>query len=411
MALTVKKVAALTEPGRYGDGRGLYLQVTPAGVRSWLLRYERAGTERAMGLGPVDDFTLDEARERARKARQLLQDGIDPIDARKAERDRLKTEAALTAAKNVSFEQSARRFYDHHSPKWKNRKHAAQFLSTLSMYAFPVMGKLPVGAIDKTIILKAIQPIWHTKNETASRVRGRIEAVLDFARVSGWREGENPAAWTGNLAHALPAPGTFTHVKHHAALPFADVPEFMEQLRDREAIAARALEFTILTAARTGEVIHAQWCEFDLKTKVWTIPASRMKARREHRVPLSDRAVAIVNDLPQEAEFIFPGERKGTSLSNMAMAQLLKRMARSDVTVHGFRSTFRDWAAERTNFPNHVVEMALAHVIGDKVEAAYRRGDLFAKRTRLMTEWGRYCATIPSAASNVTLLHARSTRS
>jgi integrase len=209
--------------------------------------------------------------------------------------------------------------------------------------------------------------------------------------VNGWRDGENPAAWAGNLVHALPAPGTFTEVKHHAALPYADVPDFVARLREREGIAAKALEFTILTAARTGEVTGARWPELDLSAKLWIIPAGRMKARKEHRVPLTDRVVTLLKGLPREADYVFPGGRKGVAISNMAMAQLLKRMGRLDITVHGFRSTFRDWAAERTNYPNHVVEMALAHVIGDKVEAAYRRGDLFAKRTRLMAEWARYC--------------------
>jgi integrase len=417
MALTVDKVSKAKEPGRYGDGKGLYLQVTPAGVRSWILRYERDDTrpgregkrrERWMGLGSVADFTLAEARERARRARQLLADGIDPLDARRTERAKQLAEAAKAAATNVTFKEAAETYFKFHSPKWKNAKHRAQFLSTLKQYAFPVMSKVPVAAIDKTIVLKAIQPIWQDKNETASRVRGRIESVLDFAKVSGWRDGENPAAWSGNLAHALPAPGTFTKVKHHAALPHTEVPYFVAQLVTREGMAARALEFLVLTAARTGEVIGARWGELDLNAKLWTIPASRMKARKEHRVPLSDRAVAILKKLPRESDFVFPGSSQGISISNMAMAQLLKRMGRLDITVHGFRSTFRDWAAEHTNYPNHVVEMALAHVIGDKVEAAYRRGDLFAKRARLMTDWAKYCMTKPiDAANNVMPMRAR----
>lgn len=282
VALTAKQVAMLTEPGRYGDGRGLYLQVTPAGVRSWLLRYERGGRERAMGLGPVDDFTLAEARERARKARQLLQDGIDPIDARKQERARSASEAALASASNVTFKECSEQYFKFHSRKWKNSKHAAQFLSTLKMYAYPALCKLPVAAIDKTLVLKAIEPIWYTKTETASRVRGRIEAVLDFAKTRGYRTGENPAAWDGNLVHALPARAAIAEVDHHAALPYPELPAFMAQLATREGMAARALEFAIMTAARTGEVIGARWSEIDLDAKVWTVRAERMKAKKEH---------------------------------------------------------------------------------------------------------------------------------
>jgi integrase len=407
MALTVKRIDRLKEPGRYLDAHGLYLQVMNATNRSWLLRYERAGVKRWMGLGPLHAFTLDEARERARQARQLLADGIDPIEARRNERAEKETAAALAAAKAITFKEAAERYYAFHSPKWKNAKHAAQFLSTLSMYAYPILGKLPVGAIDKALVLKVITPIWQSKNETASRVRGRIESVLDFAKVNGWRDGENPAAWAGNLVHALPAPGSFTTVQHHKALPYADLPAFMPDLTAREGIAARALEFLILTATRTGEVIGARWDEIDLKEKLWIIPAGRMKARKEHRVPLTDPALKLLKALPREADFVFPGARKGIAISNMAMAELLKRMGRLHFTVHGFRSTFRDWAAERTNYPNHVVEMALAHVIGDKVEAAYRRGDLFAKRTKLMAEWARYCGTKPVTANNVTPIRAR----
>jgi integrase len=297
-------------------------------------------------------------------------------------------------------------YFKFHSRKWKNSKHTAQFLSTLRMYAYPTLGKIPVGAVDKALVLKAIETIWYTKTETASRVRGRIEAVLDFAKTRGYRTGENPATWDGNLVHALPARGTIAKVEHHAALPYSELPDFMAQLALREGIAARALEFTLLTAARTGEVIGALWSEIDLDTKVWTIPADRMKVRKEHRVPLTGRAVEILKALPRETDFVFPGGRKGAPISNMAMAQLLKRIERLDITVHGFRSTFRDWAAERTSYPNHIVEMALAHVIGDKVEAAYRRGDLFDKRRKLMEAWAAYC-TAARGDAKVTPLHAR----
>ncbi|MCK1417638.1 integrase arm-type DNA-binding domain-containing protein [Bradyrhizobium sp. CW4] len=403
MALSVKQITKLKQPGRYGDGHGLYLQVLSSSNRSWLLRYQRGGRERWMGLGPEADFTLEEARERARKARQLIKDGIDPIDERKSKRLQQMTEDAAKAAKAKTFGQVATEYFEFHSPKWKNQKHAAQFLSSLKTYAYPVIGKLPVAAVNKTLVLKVLQPIWKTKTETASRVRGRIEGVLDYARVNGWRDGDNPAAWLGNLEHALPAPGTISKVKHHAALPWTELPDFMIQLRQRDGVAAAALQFLILTATRTGEVIGATWDEIDLTAKVWTIPTDRMKAKRQHTVPLSDPVLQILKELPRESDFVFPGLSKGTAISNMAMAQLLKRMDRLDITVHGFRSTFRDWAAESTSYPNHVVEMALAHTIGDKVEAAYRRGELLGKRNRLMSDWARYCGSVKRSGEVVPL--------
>ena len=404
MALTTKKVAGLTEPGRYGDGHGLYLQVIGPSNRSWLLRYERGGRERWMGLGALHTFSLAEARDRARKARQLLADGIDPLDARKAERARI----GLEAARFITFQEATRQYFDLHEGKWRNAKHRTQFLSSLTIYAFPVIGGLPVAAIDTGLVLKAIEPIWLTKTETASRVRGRIEAVLDWATVRGYRTGDNPARWKGHLAEVLPARGQIAKTIHHPALPYADLPAFFAELRTREGMAAQALEFTILTAARTGEVIRAAWTEIDIAGKVWTVPAGRMKGGREHRVPLADRAVEILDGLPREDgnDFVFIGARAGTAQSDMAMTTLLRRMGRGDITVHGFRSTFRDWAAERTNYANHVVEMALAHVIGDKVEAAYRRGDLFAKRARLMADWSHYCAG-PHPDAVVTPIRAR----
>jgi integrase len=408
MALTTKRVRELTEPGRYGDGRGLYLQVTRAGVRSWLLRYERGGRERAMGLGPVSEFTLEQARERARLERQRLHEGIDPIDARREARTRRLADHAAAEAANVTFEICADQHFKFHSQKWSNEKHAEQVRSSLRAYAYPVLGKLPVADIDKALVLKVLEPIWYTKTETASRVRGRIEQVLDFARVRGYRTGENPAAWDGNLVHALPSRAGIAKVKHYSALAFAEVPAFMKLLGERQGMAARALEFVILTATRTGEVIGARWSEIDMAAKVWVIPPERMKAKREHRVPLSRRAIEILEALPREADFVFPGTQKGAAISNMAMGQLLKRMKRTDITVHGFRSTFRDWAAETTNYPNDVVEMSLAHVIKNKVEAAYRRGDLLEKRARLMAEWARYCASSGlRVGGNVALLHGQ----
>ena len=385
-------MANLKKPGRYGDGHGLCLQITPSGVKSWLLRYERNGRERWMGLGPLHTVSLQEARERARRARGQLLDGIDPLDARKAEHAR----RALDAAKTMNFEGAAIAYFNDHEKKWRNAKHRAQFLSTLQAYAFPTIGRLPVANIDTGLVLKCIEEIWKTKTETASRVRGRIQAVLDWATVRGYRTGDNPARWHGLISEVLPARGKVQKTVHHAALPFADLPAFMAALRERGGVATRALEFTILTAARTGETIGARWDEIDLAEKMWKIPADRMKASREHRVPLSDRAIEILEATPREAKnpFLFTGPRRG-GLSNMAMAAVLKRMNRDDITVHGFRSTFRDWAAERTNYQNQIVEMALAHVVGNQVEAAYRRGDLLNKRRRLMAEWAKFCANQP----------------
>jgi integrase len=360
-----------------------------------------------MGLGPLHTVSLQEARERARKARGQLLDGIDPLEARKAEH----TRRALEAAKTITFEDAAVAYFNDHEKKWSNAKHRAQFLSTLKAYAFPTIGRLSVADIDTGLVLKSIEEIWRTKTETASRVRGRIEAVLDWATVRGYRTGDNPARWHGLISEVLPARGKAQKTVHHAALPFAELPAFMTALRQREGgVGSRALEFTILTAARTGETIGARWTEIDFGEKMWKIPADRMKASREHRVPLSDRAIEILQAMPREAKnpFVFIGLRRG-GLSNMAMAAVLKRMHRADITVHGFRSTFRDWAAERTNYQNQIVEMALAHVVGNKVEAAYRRGDLFNKRWRLMSEWARYCRSKPGpVTSEVISLRAKS---
>jgi integrase len=404
MALNAREVATLKEPGRYGDGQGLYLQITKGGVQSWLLRYERNGRERWMGLGPLHTIGLQGARERARKARQQLLDGRDPLETRRAERARV----ALEQAKAVTFEEATTAYFNTHQAKWRNAKHRAQFLSTMREYAFPKLGKLAVADIDLGSVLAVLEPIWPTKTETASRVRGRIEAVLDWATVRNLRTGDNPARWRGHLEHVLPARARLAKPKHHAALAYSEVPAFMAALKQRDGVAARALEFTILTAARTGEVIGARWDEFDVGAKTWTVPAGRMKAAREHRVPLSDRAIEILTTIPTEKgnPFVFIGPR-ARGLSNMAMSAVLRRMDRAEITVHGFRSTFRDWAAETTAFPNHVVEMALAHVVGNKVEAAYRRGDLFDKRRRLMADWAKYATCLPTMKVGPTVVPMR----
>ena len=390
--LTAKRVERVRTPGRYHDGHGLYLQVVNANNKSWLLRYERNGRERWYGLGPVHTFSLKEARERARAARQLLHDGIDPIDHRKAQRAAL----AAAKAKAITFAEAAQRYFDQHEGKWRNAKHRQQFLSTLKTYAYPVLGNIAMSDIDTPAVLRAIEPIWLEKTETASRVRGRIKSVLDWATVRGYRQGDNPARWKGHLAEVLPARSQVAKPVHHAAMPYRDVPAFMTELREREGTAARALEFTIHTAARTGEVMGARWGEIDFDNKVWTVPAGRMKGGREHRVALPDRTVELLRELPAEDgnSFVFVGPRPGAGLSNMAMAKVLDRMGRGDVTVHGFRSTFMDWAHEQTAFPKVVIDMALAHVVGDKSEAAYRRGDLLAKRRQLAEAWAKFC-TLP----------------
>ena len=403
--LTSKKVERKKTPGRYFDAHGLYLQVRNADNKSWLLRYERDGKERWHGLGPVHAFNLKEARLRARKVRQLLADGVDPIDNRRAER----AARALEAAKAMTFKQCAEAYIAANEGAWKNAKHAAQWASTLKTYVYPHIGHLAVADVDTGLVLKCIEPIWRDKTETASRVRGRVESILDWATVRKYRTGDNPARWLGHLEHVLPSKGKLAKVNHHAALPYAELPDFIRRLREREGMAARALELAILTAARTGEIIGTRWDEIDLDDKVWTIPAGRMKGGREHKVPLSERAIQLLRALPTEEgnPHIFIGPRPGSGLSNMSMTAVLRRMGHGDITVHGMRSSFRDWAAERTNYPNHVVEMALAHAVADKVEAAYRRGDLLKKRFALAEAWARFCASPPVTSEGVVALRER----
>jgi integrase len=411
--LTAKRIEQLKKkPGRYRDDRGLYLRVFSPRNAGWVLRYERHGRERMMSLGPLHTVTLAQARERARDARLLLLDGVDPLEQKKS----LKAERALQANRALTFEEAARQYFDQHEKKWRNPKHRAQFISTLNTYAFPKIGKLAVGAVDTGQILRVLEQkhadypdtrLWEAVPETANRVRGRVEAILDWATVRGLRTGDNPARWRGHLANVLPARAQIQKPQHHAALPYSELPKFMTALNEREGIAAKALAFTILTAARTSESIGARWDEIDLKAKTWTVPAGRIKGGREHRVPLSDRALQLLKALPHEEDnaFVFIGPRSN-GLSNMAMANVLDRMGRGDITVHGFRSCFMDWAHEQTAYAKVVIDQALAHVVGDKVEAAYRRGDLFDKRRRLMADWGKYCAQKPATKSaNVVSLH------
>jgi integrase len=397
MKLTAKRVLrALKKPGRYPDGDNLYLQVATPGKGSWLLRYERHGRERLMGLGPLHTISLSEARERAKQARQLLLDGIDPLESRKA----AQAQRALAAARAMTFEQAARTWHQQHERSWKNPKHGRQVLETLVSYAFPKIGALPVNEIDVGQTLRCIEPIWQDKTETASRVRARIEAVLDWATVRGYRQGDNPARWRGHLDQVLPARRKLAKPEHHPALPYREVAAFIAELRSHDGVAAKALEFCILTATRTKETIGAKIDEIDEAT--WTIPAGRMKGGREHRVPLCERALEILAELPREDgnDFVFVGAT-GAGLSDVAMGRQLRRMGRNDITVHGFRSCFRDWAAEVSHFPNHVIEQALAHAIGAKVEAAYRRGDLYTKRRQLMAAWAQYCGKVNGDAKVV----------
>lgn len=389
--LTARQVEAMKKPGRYADGNGLYLQIARGGTKSWLFRYMRDGQARAMGLGPVDIVTLADARDQAIEARRTLQAGDDPIEMKEAAR----RAAKLEAAKSITFKKAAEKYIAMNRSGWRNVKHAAQWESTLATYAYPEIGDLAVASIDTELVLKVIEPIWKTKTETASRVRSRIESILDWAKVHGYRTGENPARWRGHLDKSLPARSKVQKVRHHKALPYGEIGGFMTDLRSREAIAARALEFAILTATRSGEVLNARWSEFNLEEGVWTVPADRMKAGREHRVPLSEPALEIVRRIGEDHGrdgFVFPGQKPGRPLSGMAFAMMLRRMKRDDITAHGFRSTFRDWAAERTKYPREAAEAALAHAIPDKVEAAYRRGDLFEKRRRLMRDWATFCA-------------------
>jgi integrase len=397
--LTALKVAKVEAPGYYGDGGGLFLQVSKYGSKNWTYRFRTSGRLREMGLGSVDTYSLAEARERARACRKLRDEGKDPIEERNAAR----LQAKLEAAKAMTFEQCAERYIAAHKAGWRNPKHAAQWPSTLATYVNGIFGGLPVQAIDTALVMKAIEPIWNDKPETASRVRGRIESILDWAAARGYRQGENPARWRGHLDKLLPKKTKVRPVEHHAALPYAEIVDFMGELRQQEGVAARALEFAILTAARTGEVIGARWDELDLAERLWTIPAERMKAGKEHRVPLSDKALTIVEQMAEmrHGDFVFLGGRTGRPISNMAMTMTLRRMGRGDLTVHGFRSSFRDWAAERSTFPTEVAEMALAHTVSDKVEAAYRRGDLFQKRRQMMDAWARFCTTRPAAGGRV----------
>ncbi|MYM32098.1 tyrosine-type recombinase/integrase [Duganella sp. CY15W] len=403
--LTALQVNKLSKPGLYGDGGGLTLQITRGGVKSWLFRYMMAGKAYGMGLGPIHTVSLAEARQKALAARKLVLDGINPLAAKKQEQ----LAAALADAKMFTFDQCSKAYIAAQKAGWKNAKHADQWTNTLNAYASPIFGHLPVAEIDTGLIVKCLTPIWESKTETASRLRGRIESVLGWATTSGYRIGENPARWKGHLENLLATISKSSRIKHHPSLAWQRMGEFVSALKSREGASARAVEFAILTACRSGEVRGARWSEFDLEKKVWTIPAERMKAKREHEVPLSDAALALLKLMPERGDIVFAGTKE-QPLSDMSLTAVIRRMNDGDtpiwvdvngegITVHGFRSSFRMWAAETTNYPREVAEHALAHQLPDAVERAYQRGSQFAKRAALMTEWAIYCNKLPAKPS------------
>jgi integrase len=395
--LSPSTVTKTTTPGMYGDGAGLYLHVGPdAGEKtgkSWIFRYMMDGKQHEMGLGPLHTIGLGKARQLARECREQRLSGINPLAARKQRRDAAK----LEASKAVTFRSCATKYIAANRAAWRNAKHAAQWDATLATYVYPVIGNLPVAAVETGHVTKILEPIWVSKAETATRVRGRIESILDFGRAHGWRAGENPARWRGHLQNVLPKTAKIQTIVHHPALPWREIGAFMMTLAKEKGVSALALRYAILTVGRTGEVIGARWSEIDIPAAVWTVPAGRMKAGREHRVPLSEPALATLREASRLREkshqdgFVFPGGKAGKGLSDTAMSRVLLRLGRSDVTVHGFRSSFRDWAGE-TGKPDDLAEAALAHIRDDKTQTAYQRGDLLERRQRLMADWAAFCA-------------------
>lgn len=413
--LSAKEVEKKTKPGLYGDGGGLTLQITKAGVKSWLYRYMINGKAYGMGLGPLHTVPLAEARLKAIEARKLVLEGVNPLLVRRQSR----LDAAVAKAKLMTFEQCAEAYIKAHRTSWKNAKHTDQWSNTLNTYAKPIIGSLPVGEVDTALVVKVLTQtdhagtqFWESKHETATRLRGRIESILGWATTSGFRSGDNPARWKGHLENLLASISKTSRTKNHPSLAWHRIGAFMKALRERQGIAARAVEFAILTASRSGEVRGSKWSEIDLGAKLWTIPAERMKAKREHEVPLSDSALALLTALPrvEGTDFVFPGTR-GQALSDMSLTAVIRRMnaeatqwtdnEEKTVTIHGFRSTFRMWAAESTNFPREVAEHALAHQLPNTVERAYQRGTQFAKRVNMMADWAIFCAHVPAPGDNV----------
>ncbi len=395
--LSARSAQSLKTRGFYCDGGGLYLQVSKTGSKSWVFRYALSGRKRDMGLGSITTFTLAEARERARKLRQLVADGVDPIDDRKARR--------AGTASMLTFRQCAERYVAAHEAGWRNG--GAEWLASLTKHVFPVMGDMPVSAVGLSDVLRAIEPMWTKQPVRLNIVRNRVEMVLDWAKVRGLRQGENPARWKGHLETLLPSRKKVAPVKHRAALPYCEVGAFMTELRHLTDTSARVLEFQILTAARSSEVVAARWDEIDLAERVWTIPAARMKAGREHRVPLNEAAITVLElqAAVRENNFVFPGRRPGQPINIDASMRPIEKLGH-EVTAHGFRSAFRDWAAEQTNFPREIAEASLAHTIGGAVERAYQRGDFLTKRRQLIEAWGRYCMA-PTRVTKAELIPIR----
>ena len=414
--LTVRTIESLVKariPGLTGDGEGLYFQISRTGGTSWVYRYKIAGKARTMGLGRYPETGLAQARDKAAEARKASKVGVDPLAARDAERERQQVEAererlriveeraAMERAKlrDINFKTVAADYIAVHRAGWKNAKHVQQWENTLATYAEPIIGHLPTYEVTTEHLLEILQPIWAEKTETANRVRNRIELTLDAAKARRLRDGENPARWRGHLDKLLPKRSKIQPVVHHTALPWPELPAFMAELIKYDAPSYKAIRMTILTACRTSEVLNATWEEVDLQARAWTIANSRMKAGKEHRVPLSDAALDVLASLQriEGSPYLFPGQRPGRPLSNLAMLMTLRRMGRGDLTMHGFRSTFRDWAAENTHYPREVCELALAHTVATGAEAAYWRGDVFEKRRALMTDWAVYATTVPTA--------------
>jgi integrase len=378
--LTARQVETMKTPGDHADGNGLYMRVKPSGMKTWLFRYQVNGHRHAMGLGSTRLKSLAQAREKSYELALKISDGIDPIQERKV----------LERKTSITFMDAAARYIKVMRPSWKNVKHAQQWQNTLDKYCTPI-ADLPVDKIDSYLVMQCLEPIWAVIPETASRIRGRMEKILDWSRVNGYREGENPARWSGHLDQSLPRKTKITTVKGHASMPYTELPQFWPILNLLQGLGARALEFTILTACRTSEVLNAKWQEIDEPSQIWTIPAERMKAGKEHRVPLSNATLSLLNALKnqQRGDLIFPGQKRNQPLSNMTMLKVLQRLEHA-YTPHGFRSTFRTWISEKTNHVHEVAEAALAHTIGDKVVAAYQRGDLFEKRRQLMLDWADF---------------------
>ncbi len=386
--ISALEVARLMKKGKYPIGEGLYLQISRSGAKSWVFRYSMNKKTTWMGLGSYSVVTLAEARAKTLALRKTLSDGVNPL----VRKNQIEQAQRFDEAKLITFDECASQYIAAHKSGWTNIKHISQWENTLKTFVSPVFGNVSIQDVDTSLVMRVLEPIWTSKNETADRIRGRVERIIGWATVKKYRTGDNPARWRGHLDNLLAQRKKVRKVKHHSALSFEDLSDFMVSLRKIDSVSSLALEFTILTATRTSEALNAKWEEFNLADRYWLIPAERMKAGEAHKVPLSDRSIEILKHLETRAfnEFVFPGKKKFKPLSNMAMLQIIRRLGHG-VTTHGFRSTFRDWAAERTYFANEVVEKALAHTIPNKVEAAYRRGDLFDKRRKLMTAWAEYC--------------------